>query len=61
MFSLNNLAPVVLTTSETQKYKKPVIRKAKFINKKKRPTRSYKKNNRTTNKDRRHEQRRYKS
>ena len=60
MFSLNNTVPFVLMTSETQ-YKKPVIRKAKFINKKKRPTRSYKKNHRTTNKDRRHEQRRYKS
>ena len=58
MFSLNNPAPIVLTTGETQKYKKPVMRKAKFINKKIHPTRSYKKNHRTTNKDRRHEQRR---
>jgi len=57
MFSLNNAIPFVLRTLETQ-YKKPVMRKAKFIYKKIRPTRSYKKNHRTTNKDRRHEQRR---
>lgn len=57
MFSLNNTVPFVLTTGETQ-YKKPVMRKAKFINKKIHPTRSYKKNHRTTNKDMRHEQRR---
>jgi hypothetical protein len=57
MFSLNNPVPFVLTTSETQ-YKKLVMRKAKFVNKKIHPTRGYKKNHRTTNKDRRHEQRR---
>jgi hypothetical protein len=57
MFSLNNTVPFVLTTDETQ-YKKPVMRKAKFVNKKIHPTRGYKKNHRTTNKDRRHEQRR---
>ena len=58
MFSLNNLAPVALTNDETPKYKKPVMRKAKFVNKKRQPSRSYKKNHRTTNKDMRHEQRR---
>ena len=57
MFSLNNTVPFVLTTDETQ-YKKPVMRKAKFVNKKIHPTIGYKKNHRTTNKDRRHEQRR---
>ena len=58
MFSLNNTVPFVLTTGETQKYKKPVMRKAKFVNKKRQPSRSSKKNHRTTNKDMRHEQRR---
>ena len=57
MFSLYNPVPIVLTTSETQ-YKKPVMRKAKFVNKKRQYARSYKKNHRTTNKDMRHEQRR---
>jgi hypothetical protein len=58
MFSLNNTVPFVLTTGETQKYKKPVMRKAKFVYEKRQYARSYKKNHRTTNKDMRHEQRR---
>ena len=58
MFSLNNPVPIVLTNDETPKYKKPVMRKAKFVNKKRQYARIYKKKHRTTNKDRRHEQRR---
>jgi hypothetical protein len=58
MFSLNNPVPIVLTNDETPKYKKPVMRKAKFVNKTRQPSRSSKKNHRTTNKDMRHEQRR---
>ena len=44
MFSLNNPVPIVLTNDETPKYKKPVMRKAKFVNKKIQYARIYKKN-----------------